>query len=311
MENKKKPELVGIIGHTAAGKTGLAANLAAKLDGEVISADSRQVYRQMDIGTGKDFQDYKIDERTIPSHLIDITDPGYEYNVYEYQKDFLNVFNDLLKRGKLPVLCGGTGMYIEAVLKGYQLINVPHNTELRKSLESESNENLIKLLRSFKIPHNITDTESRKRLIRAIEIASFYEENEEPEDTFPEFNYLLIGVKFDRESRRKRITERLKQRLEAGMIEETKNLLDSGIPAEKLIYYGLEYKYLTLYLTGKLSYDDMFRLLNTAIHQYAKRQMTWFRKMERDGFQIHWLDGHMSPEDKISTCLMLYENFKI
>ncbi|MGC9341216.1 MAG: tRNA (adenosine(37)-N6)-dimethylallyltransferase, partial [Bacteroidales bacterium] len=234
----------------------------------------------------------------------------YEYNVYEYQKDFLKVYTDIKKRGNLPLMCGGTGMYIEAILKAYKLINVPPDPKLRKSLEKMSQEQLTEKLASYKNLHNTTDITSRKRLFRAIEIEEYYKKQKHSDDLFPELKYILLGIKFDRESRRKRITERLKERLSSGMIEETEALLKSGINSEKLIYYGLEYKYLTLYIQGKLSYEDMFERLNTAIHQFAKRQMTWFRKMEREGSKIHWIDGYEPMERKLERSLKLIDNFK-
>ena len=302
--------LLVVLGHTAAGKTRFAAHLAAAMDGEIISADSRQVYREMDIGTGKDLQDYTVGADKIPYHLINIVEPGTEYNVYEYQKDFLNAFELIHSQNRIPVLCGGTGMYIEAVLKGYTLIQVPLNPELRERMGKMNHEELTELLYSYKTPHNITDTEHRKRLLRAIEIADYYQNNPEKMEEYPNLRYLIFGISYDWESRRKRITARLRERLEAGMVEETKLLLEKGIPEEKLVYYGLEYKYLTWYLAGKLSYDEMFSQLNTAIHQFAKRQMTWFRKMERNGFPIHWLNGDLSLEEKLSAAIMAINRFK-
>ncbi len=295
----KKTNLICILGHTAAGKTAFAAHLASHLNGEIISADSRQVYRHMNIGTGKDLEDYIVEGETVPYHLINIVNPGNEYNVYEYQKDFLKVFSDIQKREKMPLLCGGTGMYIEAVLKAYKLIDVPPNPSLKEELNSWSHNKLIEKLRSYKIPHNTTDTESKKRLIRAIEIEEYYALNPELDKDYPELQPIILGIKYDRESRRKRITERLRNRLKEGMIEETEFLLESGVKEEKLVYYGLEYKYLTWYIRGELSYEEMFRQLNTAIHQFAKRQMTWFRGMERRGFTIHWLDGNMPLDKKL------------
>ena len=299
MPDNKKTNLICVLGHTAGGKTAFAAHLAHKLKAEIISADSRQVYRHMNIGTGKDLEDYVVNGETIPHHLIDIVDPGYEYNVYEYQKDFLRVFHDIRNRERIPVLCGGTGMYIEAVLKAYKLMNVHPDENLRESLKTKDHEDLIKILKSFKPLHNITDTENRKRLIRAIEIEEYYEKNPDLHLRYPEINSVILGIKYDRNSRRKRITERLHRRLEEGMIEEVEGLLNRGISEEKLIYYGLEYKFITLYIKGELSYDEMVAKLNTAIHQFAKRQMTWFRGMERKGFKIYWLDGHMPMREKI------------
>lgn len=310
MDLKKKPDLVCVIGHTAGGKTAFAAALAEKTGAEIISADSRQVYRRMDLGTGKDFQDYVVNGKKILHHLIDIVDPGYEYNVFEFQKDFLKAYNEIKNRNHLAVMCGGTGMYIEAVLKAYKLINVPPDPELRKSLDSMTREQLIEKLSSYRNLHNTTDTENRKRLLRAIEIEEYYNKHELAETVFPKLKYVLLGIKYDRESRRNRITQRLKERLSAGMVEETEDLLKSGIPENKLIYYGLEYKYLTLYIQGELSYEEMFNKLNTAIHQFAKRQMTWFRKMEREGFKIHWMDGHEPMDRKLERSLDIINNFR-
>jgi tRNA dimethylallyltransferase len=297
--------LITILGPTASGKTSLAAHVAAELNSEIISADSRQIYRGMDIGTGKDLEDYLVDGRQIPFHLIDICDAGEKYNVFEFQKDFLPLFQRLKKARKIPVLCGGSGMYIEAVLKGYKLISVPINEPLRNQLAQNTDEELIAKLISLRTLHNNTDITSRKRLIRAIEIAIFQNENPGEQNHFPEINSLIVGIHFERDEQKSRITERLRKRLSSGMIEEVKTLLDSGISNENLIYYGLEYKFITLYLTGQLSYDEMFRLLNIAIHQFSKRQMTWFRKMEREGFNIHWLDGNLSLHEKRDAVLQL------
>lgn len=303
-----KYNLLTILGPTAGGKTSVATRMASILNGEVISADSRQVYRGMDLGTGKDLDDYIVDGKEIPYHLIDIVDAGYKYNVYEYQRDFVKAFEDISKRDKFPVLCGGSGMYLEAVLKGYKLINVPNNEDLRKELEKKSEQELIEILKSFKDLHNKTDIDTRKRMIRAIEIETYYEKHPEIDHYFPEINSLIIGVKYDRNSRRKRITQRLKQRLDEGMIDEVKRIIDSGVSPDNLIYYGLEYKYLTQHVIGELSYDEMFKKLETAIHQFAKRQMTWFRGMERKGFQIYWLDGYASMKEKTDRILSLLES---
>jgi len=291
--------MVTILGATASGKTAVATHLAKSLNGEVISADSRQVYRGMDIGTGKDLSDYIIDGELVPYHLIDIADAGYQYNVFEYQRDFLDVFARMQKRGKFPVLCGGTGLYIEAVLKGYKLIQVPVNESRRQELQAMSLEELTQILSAYKELHNTSDIENKKRAVRAIEIEEYYQKHPEIDLSFPDINSLIVGVKFDRDSRRRRITQRLKDRLENGMIEEVEKLLASGLSPESLTYYGLEYKFLTQYVTGEISYDEMFRSLNTAIHQFSKRQMTWFRKMEREGFDIHWLDGYTPLPEKI------------
>ena len=300
-----KYDMLTILGPTAGGKTSLAARMAYILDGEIISADSRQVYRGMDLGTGKDLDDYIVEGKQIPYHLIDIVDTGYKYNVYEYQNDFLEVYSEIQKRKKFPVFCGGSGMYLDAVLKGYKLIQVPANEQFRNELENKSTEELITILKSFKKLHNTTDTDSRKRVIRAIEIETFYDEFKDVDDYFPKINSLLIGVKFDRNTRRRRITERLKQRLDEGMIDEVKRILDSGVSHEILIYYGLEYKYLTQYVIGEITFDQMFKQLETAIHQFAKRQMTWFRGMERKGLKIHWLDGYASMKEKTDRVLAL------
>jgi tRNA dimethylallyltransferase len=303
----KKYNLITILGPTASGKTSVAARLALLLDGEVISADSRQVYRGMDLGTGKDYADYIVDGQPIQYHLIDIVDAGYEYNVYEYQKDFLKVFADITERGKLPVMCGGSGLYLESVLKNYKLIRVPVNEKLREELDDKQLWELTEILRSYKnYLHNQTDTESAKRAIRAIEIEEYYLTHPEIDTGMPDIRSLVVGVKFDRDSRRKRITNRLKQRLKEGMLDEVQRLLDSGLTPEQLTYYGLEYKYMTLHLTGKLTYQEMFDKLNVAIHQFAKRQMTWYRKMENQGVDIRWLDGYMPLDEKVERILKWY-----
>ncbi|MDZ7739570.1 MAG: tRNA (adenosine(37)-N6)-dimethylallyltransferase MiaA [Bacteroidales bacterium] len=292
-------DIVVITGPTASGKTAFAALLASQYGGEIISADSRQVYRGMDIGTGKDYEDYVVDGKKVPVHMTDIADPGYKYNVYEYQRDFLQVYEKLRQRGVLPVVCGGSGMYIDSIISGYRLVKVPVNDMLRKSLENKSLEELSGMLAGYKSLHNKTDIDTHKRAIRAIEIEEYYRHNKEAEHEFPLIRPLILGIKYDRESRRKRISRRLESRLQSGMTEEVKALLDSGIPADTLIYYGLEYRYITYYLLGQMSYDEMKGKLETAIHQFAKRQMTWFRGMERKGIKIHWLDGHMSNEEKM------------
>lgn len=297
--------LITILGPTACGKTSLAVALAARVGGEIISADSRQVYRRMDIGTGKDLEDYTLnikDERLkIPYHLIDICEPGTKYNLFQYQQDFLEAYEDIINRGAQPILCGGTGLYIESVLKGYSLSPVPQNPELREELADRSLEELTEMLvdlkkRTGSNMHNRTDVDTVQRAIRAIEIETYNLHTPMEERQFPKIPYIIIGVDVDREVRRQRITRRLRQRLEEGMVEEVKGLLDSGIPADDLIYYGLEYKYVTEYIIGKLSYEEMFRQLEIAIHQFAKRQMTWFRGMERRGFKTHWLPAPFLPE---------------
>ena len=298
-------DLITILGPTASGKTPLAAALADRLHTEIISGDSRQVYRRMDLGTGKDLEDYVVDGRPVPYHLIDIVEPGYKYNVFEYQRDFLKAYEEIASKGKLPILCGGTGMYIESVLKGYRLLPVPENPELRASLEGKSLEELTRILEGYKKLHNSTDVDTAKRAIRAIEIEEYYKQQPPEYREFPSLKSLIIGVDIDRELRREKITRRLKQRLDEGMVEEVRGLLDEGIPAENLIYYGLEYKFLTQYAIGELTFDEMFHQLETAIHQFAKRQMTWFRGMERRGFKIHWLDATLPMEVKTEQIINL------
>ena len=302
-----KVDLITILGPTASGKTPLAAALADRLGTEIISGDSRQVYRRMDLGTGKDLVDYTVDGRQVPYHLIDIVEPGYKYNVFEYQRDFLKAYQEITEKNKLPILCGGTGMYIESVLKGYRLLPVPENPELRASLEGKSLEELTGILEGYKKLHNSTDVDTAKRAIRAIEIEEYYKQQPAEYREFPSLKSLIVGVDIDRELRREKITRRLKQRLDEGMVEEVRGLLAEGIEPENLIYYGLEYKFLTQYAIGELTFDEMFHQLETAIHQFAKRQMTWFRGMERRGFTIHWLDATLSMEDKIEQITNLMD----
>ena len=302
--------MITILGPTACGKTTLAAHLAARIGGEIISADSRQVYRRMDIGTGKDLDDYVVDGKQIPYHLIDIMEPGTKYNLFQYQQDFHDAYNDIRSRGAEPILCGGTGLYIEAALKGYALSPVPQNAELRASLEGKSLEELTSMLVLLKqkngsTMHNTTDVDTAQRAIRAIEIETYNAEHPMPERQLPGVESLVIGVNIDREARRERITQRLRQRLENGMVEEIRTIIDSGVAPEDLIYYGLEYKYVTEYVIGKTSYEEMFRALEIAIHQFAKRQMTWFRGMERRGTVIHWIDASLPMEEKIDGILAL------
>lgn len=292
-------DLIAILGPTASGKTSFAASLAYELDTEIISADSRQIYREMDLGTGKDLADYTVNGKQIPYHLIDIAEPGYKYNVFEYQRDFLNAYQSIKQKGRLPVLCGGTGLYLESVLKGYQLIPVPENPELRTRLAGKTLEELTDILSTYKTLHNSTDVDTAKRAIRAIEIEEYYATHDLSAREFPSINSLIIGVDIDRELRREKITKRLRQRLDEGMVEEVRQLLNKGIQPEDLIYYGLEYKYLTLYVTGEISFEEMFKQLEIAIHQFAKRQMTWFRGMERKGFKIHWIQASMPTDEKI------------
>lgn len=293
--------LIVILGPTATGKTRLAAHLAYELDAEVVSADSRQVYRGMDIGTGKDLADFVVNNKKIPYHLIDIVDAGSEYNVFEYQKDFLKAYENITSRNKTAILCGGSGLYIDAVVKGYHFLEVPENTALRNELEQKSIEELNSILLSYKTIHNTTDSIYKKRIIRAIEVAKFQSENEALIRDFPKINYSIFGIDFDREIIKKLITERLKHRLEKeGMIDEVKQLIANGVDPEKLKFYGLEYKLITQYLQNELNYNDMFQKLNTSIHQFAKRQSTWYRKMEKDGFHIHWIDGNLPLEEKLA-----------
>ncbi len=303
------PPLITILGPTAAGKTRFAAHLAYELNGEIISADSRQVYKGMDIGTGKDLSDYVVNGRHIPYHLIDIREAGEKYTLFHFQHDFHRAYSDILSRNKTPILCGGTGLYIESVLKGYRLLDVPVNPELRKQLANKSQEELTKILSSYKKLHNVTDTDTKQRTIRAIEIADFQKKHDVDSSEYLPIESLIIGLSIDRELRRKKISERLTKRLKEGMIEEVEKLLAGGLSADDLIYYGLEYKYITLYLVGTLSYDEMCSKLEIAIHQFAKRQMTWFRGMERRGFTIHWIDATLPMEDKIARSLELLQHF--
>ena len=307
-------KMITILGPTASGKTPVAARLAMEIGGEVISADSRQVYRRMDIGTGKDLEDYMVSQRdgsfVIPYHLIDIREPGMKYNLFEYQQDFFDAYQDIRSRGKVPILCGGTGLYIEAVLKGYHLSPVPQNQELRDRLEGKTLAELTQMLTELKQKtgsnmHNTTDVDSCQRAIRAIEIETYNIEHPTPRRELPPVDSIIIGIDIDRELRREKITRRLKARLDEGMVDEVKALLDEGISPEDLIYYGLEYKFVTEYLMGNTSYDEMFTRLEIAIHQFAKRQMTWFRGMERRGFKINWIDATLPMDEKIEIIKQL------
>ena len=304
----KSYKLITILGPTASGKTNFAAALAAHLDTEIISADSRQVYRSMDIGTGKDLADYIVDGKEIPYHLIDICNPGDKYNVFEYQHDFHRVYTNISAKGKLPILCGGTGMYIEAVLKGYKLLDVPQNPVLRESLKSKTLSELEQILASYKVLHNKTDVDTAQRANRANEIEE-YNKNEAPDtNEYEPINSLIIGINIDRELRREKISHRLRARLEEGMVDEVKGIIDSGVKPEDLIYYGLEYKFLTLYIIVELTYNEMVSQLEIAIHQFAKRQMNWFRGMERRGSTIHWIDATLPTEEKIDKVSSLLSN---
>lgn len=296
-----KYDLVAIIGPTASGKTSLATALAKELGTEIISADSRQVYRRMDLGTGKDLSDYQIGDYHIPYHLIDIVEPGTKYNVFEYQQDFMVAYNSIKSRGLIPILCGGTGMYIEAVLKGFNLVPVPENKALRERLSQKTLSELTEILSSYKTLHNVTDLDNVKRAIRAIEIEDYKLTHQVDERQFPKLNALVVGIDVDRETRRARITRRLEQRLKDGMIDEIRGLLAEGISPDDLIYYGLEYKFLTQYVIGELSYEEMFKKLEIAIHQFAKRQMTWFRGMEKRGTPIYWLPECWPVEKKLEA----------
>ncbi|MDE7449197.1 MAG: tRNA (adenosine(37)-N6)-dimethylallyltransferase MiaA [Paramuribaculum sp.] len=289
-------KLLVIVGPTASGKTNRAVSVAKRFGGEIISADSRQIYRGMDLGTGKDLEEYD----GVPYHLIDIRPAGDKYNLFEYLREASAVRRDIEGRDRLAVVCGGTGMYVEALLNGLALPEVPVNEGLRKELEGQTLEELTRRLERMKTLHNVTDMDTCKRAIRAIEIQTYYLEHPElavatrPE---PVKDAVIIGIDIDRDTRRRRITERLHSRLESGMVDEVRRLIDSGVAPEDLIYYGLEYKFLTLYVTGQMTYDDMVKGLETAIHQFAKRQMTWFRGMERRGFTIDWMAWDM-PEDE-------------
>lgn len=300
-------KLLVITGPTATGKTRLAALVANKLDGEIISADSRQVYRCMDIGTGKDYVDYQVDNKKIPFHLVDILNAGDEYNVFEFQKDFLKVFQDISTRNKLPILCGGTGMYIESIIAGYKLSEAPCNEELRVFLADKSNEEIRTMLKKTKNLHNTSDLIDRERIIRALEIFH-YEANQPNHIDFPDFSYKIFAIHFDREIIRSRITERLQKRLQYGMIDEIENLLKSGLTIDQLKFYGLEYRYITMFINKEITYNEMFNLLNIAIHQFAKRQMTWFRRMEKKGFDIQWIDGNLNEEEKINEIILNFTN---
>ncbi len=301
-------DLIIITGPTASGKTSLAVAVARKVGGEIISADSRQVYRGMNIGTGKDYDDYLIDGYRIPFHLIDIADPGYKYNVFEYQRDFVKVYSCLKERKVLPVVCGGSGMYADSIVSGYKMMEVPPDSGFRSNLEKKPMAELIEILSTYKKLHNVTDIDTKKRVIRAIEIEHFNQNKTKPGSRIPKIKSLVAGILPDRETRRRNISYRLKKRLEEGMVDEVKLLMEQGISTDVLIYYGLEYKYITLYLTGKMTYDDMVRDLEIAIHQFAKRQMTWFRGMEKRGIKINWLDASLTLEAKVERVMELLYN---
>ena len=298
-------KLLTITGPTACGKTSLAAELAFQLGGEIISADSRQVFRGMDIGSGKDLADYHIHNTDIPYHLIDIHDAGYEYNVYQFQNDFIRAFGDIVSRGRQPILCGGTGMYIEAVVKGYQLADAPIDPDFRQRMEAYTDEELTARLASYIKLHNHTDTESRDRLLRALEIQEYHLQHPDAYPHMPDMEHIIIGVRYPREQVIERIGIRLRERLQNGMIDEVQSLLDQGVPEERLLRYGLEYRHVTRYLRGECTYDEMYEHLYTDIRRFSKRQMTWFRRMERQGITIHWIDGTLPLEEQVRTILDL------
>ncbi len=304
--NKQIPgkyDLIVITGPTATGKTRLAALLAHRINGEIISADSRQIYKGMDLGTGKDLADYMVDGKQIPFHLVDMVEPGYEFNVFEFKQEFLKAYDKIKKRNKQTIMCGGTGLYIEAALASYKLFKVPENTLLRKKLNEYTHDELVAKLATLRPLHNTTDTTLRERLVRAIEIEMFQKTLDTPKSHTPDFSYIIFAIVFQREIIRERITQRLRNRLSSGMIDEIQRLLKRGLKPEQLTFYGLEYKYITQYVTGEINYDNMFSKLNTAIHQFAKKQMTWFRRMEKNGFKIHWINGKLTDEEKLTLML--------
>ena len=304
-QNMMQQKMITILGPTASGKTSFAVQLAAKLNGEIISGDSRQLYRRMDIGTGKDLNEYTLADKAIPYHLIDIMEPGDKYSLFDFQRDFHIAYQEILRRKKCPILCGGTGLYIESVLKGYNLPNVPPNPSLRKNLNQKSLAELESILRSYGPLHNTTDIQSKKRAIRAIEIADHRLREEPSQANYPPIESVIMGLRIERNSRRENISRRLRTRLQEGLIEEVEQLLDEGIDADDLIYYGLEYKFVTLHVIGSLTYEEMFRQLEMAIHQFAKRQMTWFRGMERRGLNIHWIDANKPMEEKLKQAFSI------
>lgn len=302
--------LITILGATATGKTRLAVELANLVDGEIISADSRQVYKGMDIGTGKDIEEYSFGGMKIPYHLIDIVEPGYEFNVYEFHREFHAAYSDIVSRGKMPIMCGGSGLYLDAVISGYKFNKVPLNEFLRRNLDELTDEELVRKLKTYGPLHNITDTQDRNRLVRAIEIAEFERKNKDVADDLPIIDSINFGIRFERETIRRKVTERLEYRLENGLIEEVRGLLESGLKPDQLIFYGLEYKFVTMLVTNLIEYSEMFTLLNTAIHQYAKKQITWYRKMEKKGVKIHWIDGNINLDNKLTVILGILRNYQ-
>jgi len=296
-------KLITILGATATGKTNLAVNLASNLDGEIISADSRQIYRGMDIGSGKDLSEYVLNGKQIPFHLIDIVNPGYRYNIFEFLGDFSTAYTDIIEKKKKPILCGGSGMYLDAVIRGYKLGQANTNNILRNQMSGFTHKELVEKLETYGPLHNISDTSDVDRLIRAIEIADYQAKHAEMSMKIPKFSSLIFGIYFDRQIIRKRITQRLEERLNNGMILEVENLLKSGVVPEDLMYYGLEYKFVTMFVTGEMVFDTMFEKLNIAIHQFAKRQMTWYRRMEKKGVKINWINGELDMDSKIAIIL--------
>ncbi len=294
-------KLITILGPTATGKTALAAEVAYRLGGEVISADSRQVFRGMDVGTGKDLADYTVNGTTVPYHIIDICDPAEEYNAYRFMGDFLEAYNSIVSRGRVPIMCGGTGMYLDAVIRGYHLADAPIDEEYRSSIAACSDEELTERLASYISLHNHTDTETRERLVRALEIQEFAQRHPEAYIHMPEMEHHVFGISFPREVIIARIENRLRRRLDEGMTDEVQRLLDSGVSAERLMKFGLEYRHVTRYLLGQCTQEEMFRDLFTDIRRFAKRQMTWFRRMERNGVDIHWIDGTLPMEEKVAV----------
>jgi len=297
--------LITILGPTATGKTKLASHVAFRIGGEIISVDSRQVFRRMNIGTGKDYDDYTVEGKKIPYHLIDIAEPGEEFSVFDFQKNFINAFQNIVSKNKIPVLCGGTGLYIESILKRYNFAEVPENLKLRNELSRKSEKELADILSGLKSLHNTTDTINKERLIRAIEIEYFHKENPDKSLHFPKFNSFVFGINYEREKVVQRISLRLKERLQNRMIEEVRSLIDEGVPANRLKSYGLEYKFITQYLQNEIDYNEMFTKLEIAIHQFSKRQMTWFRRMERNGVKINWIEGDLSLEEKVKTIVKM------
>jgi tRNA dimethylallyltransferase len=294
-----------ITGPTASGKTALAAHLAYELNGEIISADSRQVYKKLNIGTGKDLAEYTVNNTPINHHLIDVAEVGTHFHLYDFITHFYGAFQAIEKLGKLPIICGGTGLYLDAIIKKHELAAIPNNFELRLQLEKLNLEQLIAKLFSYNNKPENADLTTKKRLVRAIEIADYLSNNNSPKTNFIDLKPIIFALDLPKEARRNKISIRLKHRLENGMIDEVKDLINEGISHERLQFLGLEYQYISKYLLNEMSYDEMFLKLETSIHQYAKRQMTWFRKMEREGNQIHWLDATKPMEENLIAIKLL------